>query len=477
MKKFTLQLANLSLLALLALTSCEKLSDININPNNSEKADLASLTANLLHKSALNNANQGWLRGNIYAQLTSTAFDNSITALYQPDANSAHWQNTYSLIRDAKTITSTGRTLRNTTYEAIGLTMQAYLVSQLTDCWGDAPYTDAFKAKESLYTPAYDRQESIYTGAEGVLALLSKANDLLKTPSSIPAAADMYFAGKPDKWRKFINTLRLRYLLRISAKKDVKAEMQQIVTSEPILSSNTDDAGFLYLSAAPDRILSVEQRAGDYDTYRMGKVLFDVFSANTDPRMPALFRQNKNNNYGGLPPVANSNLTSALDNAASKTGLLFRENYGTVPLRAMIISYPELQFILAEAAHRTLISGNAQTYYEAGIRASFDYYKVTGADAFIANANVQFNSANAINQIITQKWISNFNNGFEGWFDYRRTGFPALIPGANNLNAGKIPTRFLYPSEEQALNNENFKKALTSNGGVDNTNIKGWWDK
>ena len=46
----------------------------------------------------------------------------------------------------------------------------------------------------------------------------------------------------------------------------------------------------------------------------------------------------------------------------------------------MLMGYAELQQILAEAVVRGWISGNAQTYYEKGIRASFSFYETHAKD-------------------------------------------------------------------------------------------------
>lgn len=40
------------------------------------------------------------------------------------------------------------------------------------------------------------------------------------------------------------------------------------------------------------------------------------------------------------------------------------------------MGYAELQFILAEAAVRGWIGGNANAYYTKGISASMDFYKI-----------------------------------------------------------------------------------------------------
>jgi len=80
-----------------------------------------------------------------------------------------------------------------------------------------------------------------------------------------------------------------------------------------------------------------------------------------------------------------------------------------------------------------------------------------------------------LNKIMTQKWISSFMNGFEAWFDIRRTGLPEIIVPADNLNGDVYPVRYQYPTSEQAVNGANYSAAVSAIGG-DNYNSKGWWE-
>jgi len=86
------------------------------------------------------------------------------------------------------------------------------------------------------------------------------------------------------------------------------------------------------------------------------------------------------------------------------------------------------------------------------------------------------NPDTAMYQIILQKWLANINNGFEGWIEYKRTGYPYFSTGGSaNLNQGKIPNRFLYPVSEATINANNYKTELQKMGGNDNTNYRAWW--
>jgi hypothetical protein len=156
--------------------------------------------------------------------------------------------------------------------------------------------------------------------------------------------------------------------------------------------------------------------------------------------------------------------------------------------RGLIMTFSELQFILAEARQRNLIStGTAETYYLAGINSNFDFYRATVPSAYNINltvpasyftqADVAYTGTNAelLNKIATQKWIALFFNGLEAWFDWRRSGLPALTPGASNLNSNRIPVRYIYPLSEQALNAAGRNAAITRQG-ADDINTRVWWD-
>jgi len=147
------------------------------------------------------------------------------------------------------------------------------------------------------------------------------------------------------------------------------------------------------------------------------------------------------------------------------------------------MTYAEQEFILAEAALKGYISGDPATFYSNGVTGSFaeiGFTDATGPNYLLHNAVAFDNSsvAASLQQIITQKWLTNINNGFEGWIEFRRTGYPALDPGGSvSLNNGAIPTRFLYPTDEVSINTTNYKAELSNMGGSEITTYKAWWEK
>jgi hypothetical protein len=126
------------------------------------------------------------------------------------------------------------------------------------------------------------------------------------------------------------------------------------------------------------------------------------------------------------------------------------------------MSAAEVNFILAEAsAVYGWNAGDAESHYNAAIKASFDTWGLTSNYAvYIAQPEVVFDGTQ--NQILTQKWIAGWTISAESWFDWRRTGLPELHGVQNLTVAPELPLRLYYPVEELNLNNANVVKAESS---------------
>ena len=146
--------------------------------------------------------------------------------------------------------------------------------------------------------------------------------------------------------------------------------------------------------------------------------------------------------------------------------------------------YDEVLFILSEAAFRGMIPGGsaaAQQYYEQAVLASIDYwdeinpsptYEITQAQKNAFMQIVAFD--NTLEQILNQKYIALFWEGYEAWHEYRRTGYPNLKIGKGTANDGVLPTRFIYPVTTVDTNHENYLQAI-ANQGPDNMKTRLWW--
>jgi hypothetical protein len=179
--------------------------------------------------------------------------------------------------------------------------------------------------------------------------------------------------------------------------------------------------------------------------------------------------------FNGLLNGINSSTTSVALSNFSLAGTVFREDTST--LDANFLTAWEVQFALAEAAQKGLITATAQTLYENGVTLAFQYWN-TPLPATYLTGTAAFNATTStpLKQILTQKWIANIINGYEGWVEYRRTGFPELKTISASLNNNLIPVRMPYPAEEEALNGQNYNVAATATDN-NSINFPVWWDQ
>lgn len=471
--------------------SCSKeLQNTNRNPNSLEKPDATTLLSNTIVSEFYNNANLVWTLGNGYNQYMtfSSSYYNQPTR-YSPVSNEPYWIPMYEAARDANTLYQLGQTQNNPLLQATALTLRSYAFAQLTELWGDIPFTQALQGSAGVYTPSYDDQQVVYTDARsGILPSLRKADSLLKANSTGLIGGDILFNSGVAAWRRFINALRLRYLLRVSSKMDVAAEMQSIVTDGAIMQNETQSAALTLPTTTPYNFVSLTERSGDFAVKYMNSTLYNAFAATADTlRISAYFAVNTAtpaggsfsfNNYGGMPMVVDA--TSTQTSQSSNFNASFVSGSNKNLIKARIITYAEQELILAEAALKGYITGAPKTYYNNGVLGAYAELGLDGNN-YLTHTGVVFDnsSANAsLSQIITQKWLCNINNGFEGWIEFRRTGYPAFQTGGSvNMNNGVIPTRFLYPTSEKTINNTNYAQEIKKMGGTENTDYKAWWEK
>jgi hypothetical protein len=222
-----------------------------------------------------------------------------------------------------------------------------------------------------------------------------------------------------------------------------------------------------------------------------------------------------NDDYEGLP----NGLTSSKAAAYNGNGLKYTSKIGSFYTEAtapgMLMSYAELQFILAEAAHKGYISGAetaAEGYYNEGIAASYmqnhDYFAVQLDDGwgayfetqgwdgsqdivefalehYMANGghtydginyyDVAYDPDNAMELIAYERWVACFDQGLQSWFEWRRNRIPELTPAEDGVNSGKIPIRVPYPSDETSRNSASLNAAIAIQG-PDDLNTPVWWD-
>jgi len=467
----------------LILTGCTNDFDtINDNPNAPQEVSPEFLLTNVLVAASNEHTyNQGLRLNNYLAQFNADVEFERIDR-YELGSNSGYWNLIYSLLADLESMESLPG--YNEAYDGVAEILRSYLFSQLTDLWGDVPYSEAIMFNELNFTPAYDTQEQIYTDPEnGILARLEAAVvQLEQTTESI--RGDIMFDNDLTQWIRFANSLQVRYHLRISKRITDFSRLQQLADSGMLMRFNGDNAVVPYLSAAPNQFPLFSASTGIYQGLKMSETVEQILKAWDDPRIGVFFNPTQESLLAGTPEfkgMPNGLSTQTI----GELGIVLNDvsnmadRFRLVPdgVDAQLMLYSEVQFALAEAVERGYITGDAEAFYENGIRAHFDYYNEAVPPDYFSREAVALNGGTEENlgKILTQKWLSLFMVGHEAWFNIRRTGIPALTPGPDNFNNDQYPSRYLYPESEQAANKANYDAAVSRIGG-DNINVKGWWE-
>ena len=195
----------------------------------------------------------------------------------------------------------------------------------------------------------------------------------------------------------------------------------------------------------------------------------------SDPRLSFYF---DNKRVGAPTQVTYQELVPYVDIVAHyNRGLIQNRDHFS------IMCFSEIWFIWAEAAHRKWISGTAKSYYDRAVAESVYEWNPDVSESivssFLSNPLVSLDGLRddaALERIMTQKWISTVLVGIEAWCDYRRTGYPEMPVKSLAGNDGVLPTRLLYPADEEFRNPVNYDEAVNGwLGGVNNMKTEVWW--
>lgn len=464
-------------IASLAFTvvSCDKdFEEINTSPNSSQTTDpnLLLSSAITVTQNTLYNAQVGGDMGLCWAQHWSKVqYNDEERYIPRRALMNALWTNLYSgVIAEAKSAYTFAGEDGNTNLQAAALVMQANAFQILTDVYGPVPFSQA--VVPGNLKPIHDSQEEVY---DGILDMLDQADAMFASGTgAITPSADLLYGGDVTKWRKLANSLKLKALMRISAKRNVSADVQALVASGWLMSSNSDSAQLVYSSAQPDANPIYETIVyGNRAEYKVSSVLITELNNYNDPRKPIFAKVNNSNAYvGNTPGVENSGNYNGFSSPGVK--------YLDPTLPGVILSYSQVELFLAEAANEGIIPGGlteATTHYEAGIAANMLFNGVSSADTatYIGQPILALaTQAQAREAIATQVWFTLYGQGIEAWTEWRRTGYPTLAPVANAAIA-EIPSRFYFSTDSQNYNQVNYAAASATLSQGDSMLSKVWW--
>lgn len=483
MKKIWFKAAVASL-ALVTVIGCNDFGDMNVNPNNPSVPNAASLLSGAERNIGAINGQVGPGGNNstpaLYVQHLSdvTYIEDSryktinfnYGGLYTGPLNSL--QQIIKLNTDEETKTAAAAFGSNANQIATARILKAYFFQWITDRWGDVPYSEALKGQED-FSPAFDKQQDIYT-------------DLFKEWKEAAAQFDngptvqgeILLNGNVARWKKFANSLRMVAALRISQADAVKGAAEfKSAMADGVFTSNADNVQFKYLSDLNnENPLYNNYQTTNRKDFAVSSTFVDYLKKVSDPRLPFIASKNLLGEYRGVP-YGVFPITWKVQDISLVAPTLSAQ---TAPIN--ILTYAQILFAKAEAAHRGWITEDAKTLYEAAVKASLQQWMGTAYTddaykAYIAQPDVAYTAANALERIGTQRWIALFFQGTEAWNSWRRIGFPKLTPAPTTLNGGTaIPVRTAYPTTEFTLNKDNYT-AVVARQGKDDQYTPVWWDK
>jgi len=398
------------------------------------------------------------------------------------------WINAYRNLEDYYYVETSAKEQVKPFYIAMAKAMKSVVFSQLVDFFNNVPYGDAFQGT-IVINPTYVNGQTIY---EDLSNQLDTAANLMASSAAVPSDnTDVMFNGDNSLWIQFANTLRLRLLIRQSQMSGrdayIQGEIAKIVANgggfldedaliNPGYANNDQQQNPLY--GYFRTLKDLPTSGGQADYYRASQYSIALLKTYNDPRLGFIYDSLGDGTYIGNVLGSQNNIPG---NGTSSLGPGLLVSAGQ---SAVILSAAESHFLQAEAILRGYLTGNAQSEYEAGVQASFDYLGAGDAAAYLAQSNPNTNWTQVsgvqaqIALIIRQKWIA--ENGtlpMEAYNDYRRLGLPADIPISISpykqpLDA-KVPVRFLYPVSEYTTNATN----VNAEGTIDYYTSKVFWNQ
>lgn len=478
--------------AVMAFSACDL--DINEDPYVVKTLDMEQLLTAAEFEVGINFSEGGYLNSNFSSYVHHTVsreVDNySLSASYATLGNT--WSQAYRYsIKNCDKIIEAGDEDGNAIYAAIGRILRAHIYMNMTDLWGDIPYSQANNPE--FDTPVPDKSADIYNDLlKEINKAIADLGDRSKANNLVPGANDLFYGGNVDKWTRAANTLKLKLLVQSrNAKSEITgwdSELSSVLAADKFMQ-NGGDLQFPHTSA---RTPSDERNMGFTDEYAGGQKsvwispwLYEVmngktynFSSNpfrsiSDPRTKYYYFNQATADQDALNPIdyrdgafititfgSNSGYTSNTQEKVMTTVGIYPvggkyddgkggaidadSGPGNAPDK-MLQAY-SVPFMKAELVLAGEMTGDAAALLSEGIAASIYHVNAVSKaadptcpeitdearDTFIDAVVERFNAADnerKMEILMTQKWVANFYNPVEAYNDIRRTGYPLIFKG------------------------------------------------
>ncbi len=522
MKKILL----VSSLAIFLCTSCEDgFEEINQNPLAPTTVSFGAVFNEIVSSLRLGWNRQLFLHNEVLYDVTEQAVVTAQTFGNITGGSEDVWSNYYEALKNANELYDRFETQQEDPEIVAVLKAQldilmAYKTFQVTDLFGDIPYSEAGRSfsEEAIVRPRYDKQEDIYkkliADLESASAVLSGGgqtslgNDYLRYGPS-----ETLFGDNLDQWSRFSNSLQLRHLVRMYDKDPeyVEGRVGNLILS----GANTLVKGLDAVMSPREQTWSnqgVNWSFREHNKVRMGTTMWNYMTEGNeilDPRATIFFEHNVNDEWVPFPQISDGNTPQSggqpynkdfrdaaysnkgVDNIYSPVNFYLVRDEKDIP--EILMSSAEIKYLRAEIFLRgigvTPDVSLASQEYALGLLESLEFWQdlMVNSEIWINKspilgiaelfAVVQYpkyaidigaTQEDNLRKIYAQRWIDSFRQPWEAFSLLRRTN---MLPRTKEENEFH---RFTYPPSEAALNSENYLEQVSAMGG-DETNVKIWW--
>ncbi|KIA94940.1 hypothetical protein OC25_08390 [Pedobacter kyungheensis] len=505
---------------LVSVYSCKKDLDINTNPNSVTVATVDLVLPNAIVATANSMPAYNTMGAQQVGYFTNgggvSGWGGIISYNWNTGDFAGLWATTYDILTDVQYVIANSE--GNATYKefnAAAKTLKAYNYALLVDTYNDVPYSEALQGDSKLQ-PKYDKATDIY---KSLVDLLDQSITTFKAAgtgvgSKLFVTADPLFNGNLGKWAAFAQTLKLRLVLKGTGKvtftnttfDSAVGFLTEDAIVQPVYAKTDNKQNPMWNAWAYSASGTAVGAASQYApsayimTFYNGIKLQDaarakaVYISGTATPTNQLGYQNSDAGRGQAPSSWFVSATASPSaTSAAKVGILKGPDAGQ-PILLAADSY----FLQAEANVKGLVAGTAKNNFINGIASSFKYlykdntgavpstynlstditlpvanqgdpakYLIANAASPLANFDLALTDDQKLEAIITQKYVAlNMIFGHEAWNEYRRTGYPKILPGtakndtfvsivSESSAADKLPTRIQYPANEFKYNAAN----------------------
>ncbi len=459
----------------LTLGSCSDALDINESPNSPSSVDgnLVLPSAQMHIAGSVNGYfgivggiwSQHWTQSHVASQYR----DEDRYSITAADGDyGIPWRELYSdALVDLNRVIAEATEAGDNNLVLMSVCLKAYTYQMLVDFYDQVPYSEALSAETGITQPKFDDGQSVYSG------LIQEIDNALSldfaTADNNWIQTDFVFGGNGldaqiDSWTKFANSLKLKMWLRQTKVNDAGAggAISALLAENNFLDV---DAAINVFTDVPDQSYPLYEtnirQLNVSSNLRASRTFLSWLESNGDPRLDIYFAAGANGHFGlrqGDINIPGSQLDGALVDVANFSP--------TTPF--YFFSTDELDFMLAEAHLRYGDASLAKTHYENAVlnacsRVGADCSQILETNYAWPDGDFEAN----LEAIITQKWASMVERGYESFFDHSRTGIPAnssvnsdeegYVPGQftysiTGVTGGLFPKRLIFPSYSRRTN-------------------------